>query len=127
MKGGMELETVNNIKWDVISEPYLGGYKLYGFIDANMGGFAVPVKKAVWETKEVGTVVPIDEVVPLLALTHESASQLMDQLWLAGVRPSNGAGSQATHEALQAHIKDLQRTIERLFNEIERAGKRGGA
>lgn len=44
------------------------------------------------------------------------------------VRPSSGAGSQATHEALQAHIKDLQRTVvERLFNENERAWKRGGA
>jgi hypothetical protein len=54
--------------------------------------------------------------VPLLRLNGEEASRLMDELWNAGVRPSNGAGSHATHEAMSAHIKDLQKVIDRLMD-----------
>ena len=43
--------------------------------------------------------------------TPEEAAQLMDELWNNGVRPSNGAGSNATMAAKDAHLEDLRRLV----------------
>ena len=47
---------------------------------------------------------------PSLSLTENDAQQLMNELWLAGLRPKNGAGAIAHTESLQSHLDDL-RTI----------------
>jgi len=46
---------------------------------------------------------------PLLCLRMEQAQVLMDDLWNAGVRPTEGAGSAGAMRAAQAHIADLRR------------------
>ena len=48
---------------------------------------------------------------PLVNFTPEEAAHLMDELWNAGVRPSNGAGSNATLDAKDAHLEDLRRLV----------------
>ena len=52
---------------------------------------------------------------PFVSLSESDAAQLMDRLWNAGVRPSNGAGSHATHEALNNHLEDLRRVAFKLL------------
>lgn len=54
---------------------------------------------------------------PTFVMSHEEASRLMDALWLVGIRPSNGAGSHATHEAQNKHITDLEKIV---FSLLER-------
>lgn len=45
---------------------------------------------------------------PAWAWTPDEAQQIMDQLWLAGIRPQDGRGSGAQVEALQDHLGDLR-------------------
>jgi hypothetical protein len=45
---------------------------------------------------------------PLLTMRVEQAQVLMDDLWNAGVRPTEGAGSAGAMRAAQAHIADLR-------------------
>ena len=46
---------------------------------------------------------------PTIRLRMDLAIRLMDALWSAGVRPSDGVDHPAHIEALHNHIKDLQR------------------
>ena len=48
---------------------------------------------------------------PIVQFTLEEAQQLMDELWRVGVKPTNGAGSNATFDAIHAHLVDLQRLV----------------
>jgi len=45
---------------------------------------------------------------PLLTIRMHHAQALMDDLWNAGVRPTEGAGSAGAMRAAQDHIKDLR-------------------
>lgn len=47
---------------------------------------------------------------PCFSLTPEEAQKLMDELWRAGIRPVEGAGSAGQLSATQAHLDDM-RTI----------------
>ena len=47
---------------------------------------------------------------PAFSLAHEQAQRLMDDLWRAGVRPSD-EGTVGQLEAMRAHIKDLQKIV----------------
>lgn len=48
---------------------------------------------------------------PVLTLEPGVAQQLMDELWHAGLRPTEGQGSVGQMAAVQAHLKDLQRLV----------------
>jgi hypothetical protein len=48
---------------------------------------------------------------PTLSMTAEMAQQLMDNLWAAGLRPTDGKGSAATLEAAQRHLEDMRRLV----------------
>lgn len=48
---------------------------------------------------------------PLLVMTKDSARNLMDELWNAGVRPSNEAGSVGELAAVKAHLKDMRELV----------------
>lgn len=43
-----------------------------------------------------------------LRLDYDEAQQLMNELWLAGFRPENGAGALAHVESIKAHLDDLR-------------------
>ena len=45
---------------------------------------------------------------PLLTLEHEDAQALMDELWHAGVRPSDGTGSTGQLAATESHLADMR-------------------
>jgi hypothetical protein len=48
---------------------------------------------------------------PLVRLPEEAAKQLAEDLWDAGVRPSQAKSRQDEINALQAHIADLQKLV----------------
>lgn len=48
---------------------------------------------------------------PIARLRTTEAQQLMDDLWAAGVRPTEGAGSAGAMSATQEHLKDLRRML----------------
>jgi len=62
-----------------------------------------------------------------LAITSDDAQQLMDELWRAGCRPTEGMGSVGQLEAVQAHIKELQKINEKLTEWIDTEKKNHNA
>lgn len=45
---------------------------------------------------------------PTCTLTAKAAQMLMDELWMCGLRPSEGTGSAGSLAATQAHLRDMQ-------------------
>lgn len=45
---------------------------------------------------------------PFVIIGNVQAQVLMDDLWAAGVRPTEGRGSAGVMEAVQSHLKDLR-------------------
>lgn len=45
---------------------------------------------------------------PVVELIGEEAQQLMDELWSAGLRPTEGAGSAGSLAATERHLKDMR-------------------
>lgn len=64
-----------------------------------------------FEEKEIFTETP-----PSLMIPTESGQQLMDDLWQAGLRPSEGTGSAGALAAVEKHLSDM-RTI--AFNRLK--------
>jgi hypothetical protein len=56
---------------------------------------------------EPGQLGPLD---PLLTLTHADATALIDELWRAGVRPSEH-GSAGQLAATEKHLQDMRRLV----------------
>lgn len=48
------------------------------------------------------------EAVPTLTISSESGQQLMDDLWQAGLRPSEGTGSAGALAAVEKHLTDMR-------------------
>jgi len=48
---------------------------------------------------------------PALDLAPNEAQSLMDALWYAGVRPSNGEGSTGKLAATEYHLEDMRRLV----------------
>lgn len=48
---------------------------------------------------------------PMLRVSQTDAQQLMDELWRAGLRPSEGSGSAGALAATERHLKDMQRLV----------------
>jgi len=51
------------------------------------------------------------EMAPLCRLEMEEAQALMDDLWAAGLRPSEGTGSAGALAATQKHLDDMRRLV----------------
>lgn len=45
---------------------------------------------------------------PLMRLEQEEAQLLMDELWRAGIRPTEGQGSAGMMGAVQKHLEDMR-------------------
>ena len=57
---------------------------------------------------------------PFLRLDHSDAQTLIDDLWQAGLRPSEGTGSAGSLKATENHLKDMQKiTFKLLGDEID--------
>lgn len=48
---------------------------------------------------------------PAFVLGQEEAQGLMDELWTAGIRPTEGAGTAGSMAAAQAHLADMRRIV----------------
>lgn len=55
-----------------------------------------------------------------LSLTRAEATELMDELWRAGVRPAGMVESDSERAALKSHISESASVINRLFGLLER-------
>jgi hypothetical protein len=54
----------------------------------------------------------------LFSLPPSAAQTLMDDLWAAGVRPTEGAGSAGAMAAVQKHLEDMRKIA---FGEVAKA------
>jgi hypothetical protein len=61
-------------------------------------------KPTVWE--EQGGGLSVDE--PLLILATEDAQRLIDELWQAGLRPTQGKQSEGVMSAQASHLEDMR-------------------
>lgn len=48
---------------------------------------------------------------PLLQLTDDDCQQLMDELWRAGMRPTEGKGSAGALAAVEKHLGDMRAIV----------------
>lgn len=48
---------------------------------------------------------------PLVTMTDAEAQDLMDQLWSAGLRPTEGSGSAGSLAATERHLADMRRLV----------------
>lgn len=64
--------------------------------------FALPIK---WEP--VDTSVLYDEP-PALSMDMRAGQELMDALWVVGLRPTEGTGSAGSLAATQSHLMDMR-------------------
>jgi hypothetical protein len=48
---------------------------------------------------------------PAFSLREEEAQRLMDELWNAGVRPTEGAGTAGSMAAVKSHLEDMRRIV----------------
>lgn len=48
---------------------------------------------------------------PTFTLSQQSAQQLMDQLWLCGLRPTEGTGSAGSLAATEKHLNDMRAIV----------------
>ncbi len=48
---------------------------------------------------------------PVLRIEPGQAQQLMDELWRAGIRPTDGAGSVGQLAATERHLEDMRKLV----------------
>lgn len=59
---------------------------------------------------------PADYMPPSLSLSNLQAQALIDELWSAGFRPSDGAGSAGAMRIAEGQIAEQHKIIEALFS-----------
>ena len=83
------------------SAPWHNGVELYiGTTD----GSAV-VKNFILEERDAHTAIDPSAAI---RLEPENAQTLMDDLWQAGIRPTEGAGTAGSMKATQKHLEDMR-------------------
>lgn len=48
---------------------------------------------------------------PVMTLERHEGQRLMDELWQAGLRPSEGSGSAGAFAAVQHHLDDMRKIV----------------
>jgi len=61
-------------------------------------------KPIVFEEQDAGSL-----IFPALVLSHQEAQSLIDELWSAGLRPSEGSGSAGQLASVQNHLSDMRK------------------
>jgi hypothetical protein len=70
------------------------------------------VKRGVWMMDPAFVEVEEGATPPVaIRLEHLEAQALMDRLWKAGLRPTEGSGSAGALRATEHHLKDMQRLV----------------
>lgn len=88
------------------------------------------IKVAVGEMNERGRVTHAAKVLqfeplvegsgfePTFNLTLTEAQRLMDELWMCGLRPSEGTGSAGALAATERHLQDSRAYVEKLLAKV---------
>ena len=71
------------------------------------------VKEMIFEERKEGYVM---EPQGTCSISRQTAQDLMDQLWMCGLRPTEGAGSAGALAATERHLRDMQRLV---FHKLE--------
>lgn len=61
------------------------------------------------QLSEVDEGVNITTGAPAASLSQAEAQELMDELWRAGIRPAQGAGSAGQQAATENHLQDMRK------------------
>lgn len=80
---------------------------VYNKVDSQSVAVPLPVVFKVMPRDE-GAYEPIQ---PLLRLDPEGAQRLMDELFAAGIRPSEGSGSAGQLAAVKSHLADMRALV----------------
>ena len=91
------------LEWRAERDIFSRSIKLYLFSQKQDGRFDVATNITM-TTVEDGSIGPG----PLLHIRQEEAQALMDELWFAGLRPSEGTGSAGSLAATQKHLEDMR-------------------
>ncbi len=57
---------------------------------------------------------------PVFSMDQNAAQKFMDELWNAGLRPSEGTGSAGAMAAVQNHLADMQKIV---YHKLKLGGK----
>jgi hypothetical protein len=60
----------------------------------------------------------------MLLMDDSQAQQLMDDLWQAGVRPTEGQGSAGQLKSTENHLKDMQDMSKQMLGVVLRLAER---
>ena len=93
------------VRFTAVRAEWNRNIELRAGVQMHDGTFSV-ARPMVFEPMARGSVVPAFAVVEF-----EEAQRLMDALWQAGVRPTDGTGSTGQLAATQAHLADLRRLV----------------
>jgi len=83
-------------------------FRVYGHIKGTNGskdGVVQPFTVVVPEDGTEGMEIP-----PMMELTYESATSLMNELWNSGVRPTD-VGSPGELSATKSHLEDMRKIV----------------
>lgn len=88
----------------------------YGLGNEKKSGIVSGLELTHFEDEAIAT--PI-ETTPI-RLTTAEAQELANALWGAGIRPTDVVANQGEMERAKAHILDMQKTVEKLYEIIKR-------
>ncbi len=97
------------IEFYVKRTPWAESFELFGR-DRFDGGVAIvqPMELKVIKADEG---VLREDIRPMMSLDQASAQRLIDALWDAGLRPSEGTGSAGSLAATQKHLEDMRALV----------------
>jgi len=100
---------MNRLKIFINRAIWMGGYEVRIGSRINESvpwAIAQPLTFVQREPKDEGT-----EVEPCMRLSQDDAQTMMDELWGAGIRPSEGSGSAGSLAATQRHLDDMRALV----------------
>lgn len=100
--------------WAERQRPSSHGYALYMATWDQKGKKEYIIRDMTLEELVPGTMI----TQPTVMLDENAGQSLMDSLFAAGLRPTEGAGSAGAMAATQAHLADLREDHKRMLNVI---------
>lgn len=80
-----------------------------------LDGGRIVLSDTVWTKIDEASAATVN-VQPSFSIPTSAAQRLMDDLWNAGIRPTDGTGSTGQLAATQAHLKDMQELSRKLLD-----------
>ncbi len=99
--------TISNAPWDFDYGIYLR-LVTSGIDGERSVGYGQPIQV---ETRKASDESLFENPQPILRCRKEELQQLMDELWRAGLRPSEGSGSAGAMLATQRHLEDMRTLV----------------